>query len=192
MPLVTPPTDIVLMSVYSHSGPLSAMIDTTSRGRRPRATSPRPTRRARSPYSRQVIARQIPRCFSRMATCSPRTPTTWRKSRGSVAWPWTVHTRTSSLVLTAMSSHSSTVAPRELAGALTRAILQDREVTVDQVKVLGDTTGVPARVGAHHEIFADGEQREHLTALGDVTDAEPRHLVGIAALDLAPRERHRA
>src|SRR5881409_387213 len=84
------------------------------------------------------------------------------------------------------------LAPRELAGALTRAILQDREVAVDQVEVLGDTTGVPARVGAHHEIFADGEQREHLTALGDVTDAEPRHLVGIAALDLAPRERHRA
>src|SRR6266478_619382 len=65
-------------------------------------------------------------------------------------------------------------------------------VAEDLDLVYGDTAGVPARVGAHHEIFADGEQREHLAALGDVTDAEPRHLVGIAALDLAPRERHRA
>src|SRR5262245_18699913 len=66
------------------------MIATTSRGRRPRATKPRPTRRARSPYSRQVMARQMPRSFSRMATRSPRSRTTWRKSRGRVSWPWTV------------------------------------------------------------------------------------------------------
>ena len=43
-----------------------------ARAASPSATRPRPTRRARSPYSRQVMARQMPRCFSRMATASPR------------------------------------------------------------------------------------------------------------------------
>src|SRR5215472_10738583 len=65
-------------------------METTSRGRRPRATRPRATWRTRSPYSRQLMARQMPRCFSRMATPSPRPRTTWRKRRGRVSWPRTV------------------------------------------------------------------------------------------------------
>src|SRR5215831_14631464 len=65
-------------------------METTSRGRRPRATRPMATWRTRSPYSRQVMARQTPRCFSRMATSSPRSRTTWRKRRGRVSWPRTV------------------------------------------------------------------------------------------------------
>src|SRR5215468_4474250 len=65
-------------------------METTSRGRRPRATKPRATWRTRSPYSRQVMARQMPRCFSRMATRSPRSRTTWRNRRGRVSWPRTV------------------------------------------------------------------------------------------------------
>src|SRR5215470_9579751 len=90
MPLVMPPAHKVPMSVKSHSGRLSATMETTSRGRRPRATRPRATWRTRSPYSRQLMARQMPRCFSRMATPSPRPRTTWRKRRGRVSWPRTV------------------------------------------------------------------------------------------------------
>src|SRR4029453_13834329 len=68
---------------------LSATIETTSRDRRPSTTSPRPTRLACSPYSRQEMPRQMPRCFSRIATRSPRSRTTCRKRRGSVSSPWT-------------------------------------------------------------------------------------------------------
>src|SRR5262245_33702759 len=66
-------------------------METTSRGRSPLATSPRAAWRTRSPYSRQVMALQTPSVFSRMATCSPRSRTTWRKRRGRVSSPRTVH-----------------------------------------------------------------------------------------------------
>src|SRR6266568_796250 len=97
MPLVTPPTDMVPRSVYSHSGQFSAMTETTSLGWKPSATSPRPTCRARRPYWRQVTERQMPRCFSRMATASPRSLTTCRNSLGKVSWPWMVQARVSSM-----------------------------------------------------------------------------------------------
>ena len=51
----------------------------------PRHRLSRPVWRARSPYSRQLIARQIPSVLSRMATLSPRSRTTWRKRVGSVS-----------------------------------------------------------------------------------------------------------
>ena len=63
------------------------MIETTSRGCRPSATSPRPTRFARSPYSRQVMPRQIPSCFSRIATRSPRSRTDVAEEPGQGVLP---------------------------------------------------------------------------------------------------------
>src|SRR5499427_4759532 len=66
-------------------------METTSRGRSPRATSPRAAWRTRSPYSRHVMALQTPSVFSRMATCSPRSRTTLRKRRGRVSSPRTVN-----------------------------------------------------------------------------------------------------
>ena len=66
------------------------MIDTTSRGLSPSATNPSPTCRAWSPYSLQVIDRQIPRSFSRIATLSPHSRTTCQNNFGNVSCPNTV------------------------------------------------------------------------------------------------------
>src|SRR5262249_45042243 len=74
-----------------HSGQLSASTETTSRGRRPSPTRPKPAWRARAPYWRQLIDRQIPSSFSRIATLSPRSRTTCRNSLGRVSCPSTVH-----------------------------------------------------------------------------------------------------
>src|SRR5215510_15375415 len=286
-------------------------METTSRGRSPRATSPRAAWRTRSPYSRQVMALQTPSVFSRMATCSPRSRTTWRKRRGSVPSPRIVHDaagpgRGGACVATLISDPPSSSphllalpaagaadarvldaeielldvvlleqaragilhhdAPhlqhvavvgeveghvgvllheedghallavdaaddledvldelgREAEGGLVekhhlgpghegttdgehlllaagegaRALLgptpEDGEVVVHHVEVAGDALRVPARVGAHLEILADGEEGEHLPAFRHVGEPQAHDPVGIHAAQEAALEGDRA
>src|SRR5690606_11656685 len=82
-----PPAHCVPISVNSHSLLFSDRIETTSPRRRPRATSPRPTARARRPYSVQLTDCQIPSDFSRMAVLAPYSRTRCRNSLGSVSQP---------------------------------------------------------------------------------------------------------
>src|SRR6185295_17254895 len=279
------------------------MIETTSPGWSPSDTRPRPTPRAFRPYSRHEMARQMPRSFSRMATRSPRSRTTWRKSRGRVSWPCTVTGRPARVaagawrVVTAMSSSSSSAACRgrstpsgpgrtpgcrpsgaaarrylpsrsgpaprhsrgprsgargwrsarpgarsprargyapddvedvldQLGGETERRLVQQhdlgprherppdrqhllltarqragpllgprgqhREVLGDHLQVLRDPVGVAAGVGAHAQVLADREEREHLAALRYVGEAEARDPVRVEPLDRAALQGHTA
>src|SRR5258706_16455044 len=53
----------------------------------PSSTSPRPVHLARSPYSRQVVARQTPRCFWRKAVRPSRVFVQFQNSFGMVSQP---------------------------------------------------------------------------------------------------------
>src|SRR5215470_12026150 len=167
MPLVMPPAHKVPMSVKSHSGRLSPTMETTSRGRRPRATKPRATWRTRSPYSRQVMARQIPRCFSRMATRSPRSRTTWRNRRGRVSWPRTVPSAASagrggggvSTHISALPSSSPHLLALPAAGAADARVL-DAEIELFDVVLLEQP-----RAGVLHH---DAPDLQHVAVVGEV------------------------
>src|SRR5215831_11159098 len=63
------------------------MIETTSPRFSPSLTRPMPTARARSPYSRQLVARQMPRSFSRKAVRLSRAFTWCQNSLGIVSQP---------------------------------------------------------------------------------------------------------
>ena len=77
------------MSVKIHSGTFSDSTDTTSPRCMPSRLRATPTRRARSPYWAQVTERQMPKSFSRIAIESPRSPTFFQKSAGTVVQPST-------------------------------------------------------------------------------------------------------
>src|SRR3984893_12920738 len=158
---------MVPRSVKSHSGRLSATIDTTSRGRRPRATSPRPTCLTLSPYSRQVIERQIPRLFSRMATWSPRSFTTWRKSLGSVSCPRTIQAGGSAMpggrCVTTLISGSPCSSPHLL--SLPAAGTADAAVLDAEIELLDVVFLQKARAGIFHHDAADFQ---HITVVGEV------------------------
>src|SRR5215469_10542956 len=142
-------------------------METTSRGRRPRATRPRATWRILSPYSLQVMARQMPRCFSRMAICSPRSRTTWRKRRGRVSSPRTVQSAASavrgddcvSTLISTLSFSSPHLLALPAAGAADARVL-DAEVELLDVVLLEQAR---ARV-LHH----DAPHLQHVAVVSEV------------------------
>src|SRR5882672_4671430 len=62
-------------------------MDTTSPRLRPSLTRPMPMQRARSPYCRQLVARQMPRSFSRNAVRLSRAFTWCQNSLGIASQP---------------------------------------------------------------------------------------------------------
>src|SRR5499433_325975 len=142
-------------------------METTSRGRSPRATSPRAAWRTRSPYSRHVMALQTPSVFSRMATCSPRSRTTWRKRRDRVSSPRTVHDvagagRGGACVATLISGPPSS-SPHLL--ALPAAGAADARVLDAEVELLDVVLLEQARARVFHH---DAPHLQHVAVVSEV------------------------
>src|SRR4029078_12991821 len=80
------------------------------------------------------------------------------------------------------------LAARELPRRLVDTLLEPREIAVDAIEILRDAIAILARIGPHHQVFADREEREYFAPLRHVAQAQPHDLVGLHALDrLAPK-----
>src|SRR5262245_14929645 len=80
------------------------------------------------------------------------------------------------------------LAARERARGLAATLRQDGKVRQHALEIRGHPARVLAHVGAHLEIFAHGEVREHPPPLGAMGDARAKNVLGLPALDLAPVE----
>ena len=76
----------------------------------------------------------------------------------------------------------------EQAGVLGSALTQDGEVVVHTFDVLGDTLTVLAGVGAHQQVVAHAQQREHFASLGYMTQALLHNKCGVLGGDVAALE----
>src|SRR5262245_2653412 len=83
------------------------------------------------------------------------------------------------------------LAARHASGFLLRARAQVREVAEDRFEVARDAVTIFARVRAHQQVLAHGEQRKHLASLRHMTDAAADHVRRILVVQWRTGERDR-
>jgi hypothetical protein len=74
------------------------------------------------------------------------------------------------------------LAARQKARRLRPALLEHREIGIDDFEILGDARALAA-VGAHAQVFSDREVREHLAPLGHMRQAHAHDPVGVHPVD---------
>src|SRR5436190_11270913 len=77
---------------------------------------------------------------------------------------------------------------REQPGFLVRALAQDREVAVDHLHVARRRVAIAARVGAHQQVVAHRQQREHLAPFRHVAEAAADDVGGVHRRDVGAGE----
>src|SRR3989344_5358480 len=83
------------------------------------------------------------------------------------------------------------LAAREQTGVLRSALLEDGKVGIDRLHVARHAVTIAARVGAHEQVVAHREQREHLAPLGHVHQALLHDVRWIPGGDVLAFELHR-
>src|SRR5690606_34751015 len=81
---------------------------------------------------------------------------------------------------------------RQQACVLRSTLAQDREIAVDGLEVARDAIAILARIGAHHQVVVDRQQRKDLAPLGYVAQPALHDVCGVARGDVLAVELDRS